>query len=256
MKRIIICEGKTDAILISYFLEKRFGWSYISEHPVKLPVANARNEELNWYQHSERAGIGQELAIWGVGGVSQIPVKLKAVIENNQRNPKPQDRFEYVVLFFDHDDPTEVCLNAVQKWITDANLVLANELQLGEWVNAEMDLLGVTPPGKYRLRLLTIVLPPDRLGALETFLIDCWQQLSEADKQLTEAARTFIVDLPELPKQTYLNHRRLLDKACLGAILSVFSPDGLFQKIDPKLKSVSWEQIEDALAVYGKLEAL
>jgi len=256
MKRIILCEGKTDAILISYFLEKRFGWSYISEHPVKLPVANARNEELNWYQHSERAGIGQELAIWGVGGVSQIPVKLKAVIENNQRNPKPQDRFEYVVLFFDHDDPTEVCLNAVQKWITDANLVLADELQLGEWVNAEMDLLGVTPPGKYRLKLLTIVLPPNGLGALETFLIDCWQQFSEADKQLTEAAKAFIVDLPELPKQTYLNHRRLPDKACLGVILSVFSPDGLFQKIDPKLESVSWERIEDALDVYGKLEAL
>ncbi len=256
MKRIILCEGKTDAILISYFLKKRFGWLHISERPVKLPVANARNEELNWYQHSERAGIGQELAIWGVGGISQMPVKLKAVIENNQRNPNPQDRFEHIVLFFDHDDPTEVCLNTVQKWITDANLVLADELQLGEWVNAEMDLLGVTPPGKYRLKLLTIVLPPNGSGALETFLIDCWQQFSEADKQLTEAAKVFIVDLPELPKQTYLNHRRLPDKARLGVILSVFSPDGLFQKIDPKLESVSWERIEDALDVYGKLEAL
>jgi hypothetical protein len=256
MKRIVLCEGKTDAILISYFLERRFNWSYLPDHPMKLPVANARNEELNWYRHLQRAGLGQELAIWGVGSVSQIPVKLNVVMENNQRNPRPEDRFEYVVLFFDHDDPTEACLNTVRNWIAGAGLALTDELQLGEWMNAEIDLLGVTPPGRYQLRLLTIVLPPGGLGALETFLIDCWQQFSDADNQLAQAARAFIEGLPELPKQTYLNHRRLPDKACLGAILSVFSPDGLFQKIDPKLKNVPWEQIEDALAVYGRLEAL
>lgn len=256
MKRIILCEGKTDAILISYFLERRFNWLYLSAHPAKWPVANRQNEELNWYQHSQRAKLNQELAIWGVGSISQIPVKLKKVVDFSRRNPKPEDRFEYVVLFFDHDDPTEVCLNTVRNWVTEADLVLAGELQLGKWVSAEVDLMSPKPSSKHELRLLTIVLPPNGLGALETFLIDCWQQLSEADNQLAQSAKAFIADLPKLPRQTYLNHRRLVDKACLGAILSVFSPDGLFQKMDPKLKSVPWEQIEDVLAVYGKLEAL
>ena len=256
MKRIILCEGRTDAILISYFLEKCFGWAYISEHPVKLPLTDERNEELNWYRHLDRVGREQELAIWGVGGVAQIPVKLRAVSDNNQRNPRPTDRFEYVVLFLDHDKSVQACLDVVEGWIADSDITLAGELQSGQWVDAEVDLRGVTPPARHQLHLLPIVLPPDKSGALETFLTDCWKQLSEADEQLAKAARAFIDELPEVAKTTYLNHRRLPDKACLGAILSVFSPDGLFLQIHPRLQSIPWEKIQDAAAVYGKLETL
>ncbi len=260
MKRIILCEGKTDAILISYFLEKCFGWSFslscTRKPPVKLPVTNPRNEELNWYQHTDRIGRKQELAIWGVGGDSQIPVKLRAVSERNQHSPNPTDRFEYIVLFLDHDESIQACLDMVKEWIADSAITLVGELQPGQWVDATVDLRGVTPPGQHQLHLLPIVLPPDKSGALETFLIDCWKQLSEEDEQLAEAARVFIDELPELSKETYLNRRRLPDKACLGTILSVFSPDGLFLQIDPKLKSIPWEQVKDAVAVYEKLGTL
>lgn len=256
MKRIILCEGKTDAILISYFLERRFGWRYQRSIAARWPAVSQQNEEVNWYVNAHRASTGQELVIWSGGGITQIPEKLAAVTHFNQRNPSPEDRFEAIVLFFDHDEPTEVCLKLVSQWILKANLILLSELQLGEWINAELDFVGVTPPGKFQLRLLALVLPPNRLGALETFLIDCWQQFSEADAHLVRAARTFIGNLPELTRQTYLNHRRLPDKACLGSILSVASPDGIFTKIDPRLKSVPWEKIEAAQSIYGKLEAL
>ncbi len=255
MKRIILCEGKTDAILISYFLEKCFGWSFSPSHtrkpPVELPVTNPRNEELNWYQHTDKP----ELVIWGGGGISQIPPKLHAVSENNRRNPRPTDRFEYIVLFLDRDDPTRDCTSMVEKWIADSGITLVGELQLGQWVAAEMD-LQVTPPAKYQLHLLPIVLPLDKPGALETFLIDCWKQLSEGDRQLAQAARAFIDELPKLPRKEYLNHRRLPDKACLGAIFSVFSPDWIFDKIHPKLQSIPWEKIKDAASVYEKLGTL
>jgi len=42
MKRVILCEGKTDAILISYFLIKSFGWTYIKEPPIETD--SIRNE--------------------------------------------------------------------------------------------------------------------------------------------------------------------------------------------------------------------
>lgn len=256
MKRVILCEGKTDAILISYFLEKQFDWIYTPDHPIKLPVGNARNEELKWYRHADRAGLEQELVIWGVGGISQIPVKFQQIIDNNQRSPRTEDRFEYIVLFFDHDEPTDVCLAMVRQWIEDAGVRPLEEVQLSQWLNIEMNLIRDTPPGQYQSKLLAIVLPPDGRGALETFLIGCWKQFSEPDKQLAEAAETFIDGLPTLPKRTYLSHRRLPDKACLGTILSVFSPDGSFEKIYPKLKSLPWEQVQDALTVYGELGKL
>ena len=80
MKRIILCEGKTDAILISYFL-KKFGWIHVTRLVIGLPF-DGTNEVLNWYKHQEKPG--QELAIWGVGGIDQIPVKLRHIIERTR----------------------------------------------------------------------------------------------------------------------------------------------------------------------------
>ncbi|MDD1475219.1 hypothetical protein MEO41_28720, partial [Dolichospermum sp. ST_sed4] len=77
MKKIILCEGKTDAILLSYFLIKKFGWQFIRGQVFGLP-SNKDNEVLNWYRHPEDPY--QELAIWGVGGISEIPSKLNEVV--------------------------------------------------------------------------------------------------------------------------------------------------------------------------------
>ncbi|MBW1649595.1 MAG: hypothetical protein JRJ44_02735 [Deltaproteobacteria bacterium] len=46
---IIICEGRTDAILISYFLNKKYGVRFTqNDPPVKLPVKD-KNQIINWY---------------------------------------------------------------------------------------------------------------------------------------------------------------------------------------------------------------
>lgn len=255
MKRVILCEGKTDAILLSYFLIKCYGWSYLKKPPIKLPVANAQNEELNWYQHAQRKGQHQELAIWGVGGITQIPDKLKIVVERNCRELNPDNRFERLVLLFDHDDSSEICLKKARRWVADSGVVLSNTLAFGKWTRAEFELKS-TPAAKAQLHVLPLVLPPDNSGALETFLIASLKQLSEHDKQLAIAAENFIGNLPNLPKRTYLNHRRLPDKACLGTILAVFSPDRIFKRIDKQLADIPWEQLESVAAVYGKLQAL
>ena len=119
MKRIILCEGKTDAILISYFL-KKFGWIHVTRLVIGLPF-DGTNEVLNWYKHQEKPG--QELAIWGVGGIDQIPVKLRHIIERTRNETTSVNRFARVVIFFDCDDRTEAkCKVMVKAWATDSGL--------------------------------------------------------------------------------------------------------------------------------------
>lgn len=36
MNKLILCEGKTDAILLSYYLEKVAGWKYTTKSPSGL----------------------------------------------------------------------------------------------------------------------------------------------------------------------------------------------------------------------------
>lgn len=265
MKRIILCEGKTDAILISYFLEKRFGWSYSNPKKEKkyhdilpqLPVNP--DEEFNWYRRQDDERSKEMLAIWGVGGITNLPQRLKDIVDYSRTVPQTgnENRFSHIVMFLDHDVPLEVLCSRVEAWIAKSGLrVQADAFRFNRWLPVEMKLSGVTPARTYASKLLAIVVPPDRQGALERFLINCWNQFSEADAQLAQAAQAYIKDLPLLLKEKYLNHRRLPDKACLSAIFAVVSPDRVFDKIHPRLREVPWDRLTDTLEVYGKLDAL
>jgi len=256
MKRIILCEGKTDAILISYFLERKFGWSYIKWSRIKKNMKNwfqinQGNEVLNWYNHPKKPN--QELAIWGVGGIEQIPVKLGHVINRTRSERNPINRFERIVLFFDRDqrDETE-CVELIEKWTTTSDLELIRNLQLGQWSDFKTNLRKI-PAESYKLNVLPITLPPDSEGNLETFLIKSIKSHSDEDRQLVDEANNFINLLPDEP---YLNKRRFRHKACLGAILSVMLPDWGFSRLHERLTRIQWENIESVLSVYKKLKEL
>lgn len=254
MKRVILCEGKTDAILIGYFLIKKFGWIYIKK-PEKavLPVLpfDRDNEVLKWYRHPGKPN--QELAIYGAGGIDQIPVKFGDVINRTRQERDPVKRFGRVVLFFDRNNRSEAeCRDLVEKWIVDNSIETISKLQLYQWSNARIA-LPKTPEEYYCLRILSIVLPPDSKGNLEVFLTDSIKDESEYDRDLVDKAREFVKSIPDEP---YLNKTRYRPKACLGAILSVMSPDWVFSELDERLTRVKWEEIGSVEAVYEKLSEL
>ena len=141
----------------------------------------------------------------------------------------------------------------LKEWATNCKLKLTDTLQLGKWADATTDLFGKSPPEIYQLSILAIVLPPDGKGNLETFLIDALKKHSNVDKHLSEEASTFIGNLRNEP---YLFRQRLRSKACLGAILSVMSPDWVFSKLDERLVQVQWEDITSVLDAYQKLDEL
>jgi hypothetical protein len=250
MKKIILCEGKTDAILLSYFLHRK-GWEYINEQVVRLPV-NKKNEELNWYQHPEKPD--QELAIWGVGGIDEIPKKLSEVVNRTSLEGLPANRFGRIVLFFDRDIRIrEDCQKLVQKWIEECSQIKTfDKIILDQWMIVKLNLSKI-PPEEYEVQILPIALPKNRKGDLEVFLADCLKDQSEEDKRLVEKTRRFISRIPDEP---YLVKKRYRSKACLGSILSVISPDWVFSGLDSRLKLIEWEKIESIVTVYEKLGEL
>jgi hypothetical protein len=250
MKRIILCEGKTDAILISYFLQQ-FNWSYTKKPVINLPV-DKNNEVLNWYIHREKPN--QELAIWGVGGLEQIPIKLGQVIQRTRREINPINRFSRLVIFFDSDTRNDTeCLKLIKSWVAESSLSLVSDLQIGKWLEATTEMTFKTPPESYPVSLLAIVLPPASQGNLEIFLLDCLHKHSNEYRQLVEEARQFI---DRLSNQPYLEKQRLRDKAQLGAVLSVMSPDWVFSELDQRLTLIPWEKLQLVYDVYKKLESL
>lgn len=64
MNKVILCEGETDAILLSYYLGKVAGWKYNRKGPENLNIqADTSNQSVNWYKNNENF-----LLICAVGG--------------------------------------------------------------------------------------------------------------------------------------------------------------------------------------------
>ena len=64
MNKIILCEGETDAILLSYYLDKVAGWKFCKKGPADIAIKTDTFEQsANWYQKDE-----DRLLICAVGG--------------------------------------------------------------------------------------------------------------------------------------------------------------------------------------------
>jgi hypothetical protein len=239
MKRIILCEGKTDALLL--------GWKYTKNEAIKFPI-DKDNEVLYWYDHSEKPD--QELAIWGVGGIDRIPIGLSNVISRTRRERGyPDNRFDKIAIFFDRDKRTNgECLELLKTWFKDNQIDI--KPKLGQWLHTVMKLAINTD---HQLNILPIVLPTKAKGNLEIFLTNSLRDQSVHDKLLVDKTKRFINKIPDEP---YLTKDRLRSKACLGSILSVISPDWVFSELDRRLKLIEWEKLESVSLVYSLLGEL
>jgi len=75
---LILCEGATDAILLSYYLKKVSGWTYTAKAPDGLNIRSTRgNESVNWYKRGN-----DYLLICGVGGKDNFTSFFHQSLEN------------------------------------------------------------------------------------------------------------------------------------------------------------------------------
>lgn len=78
MNKLILCEGKTDAILLSYYLGKTAGWKFDRKGPKGLNFQRSNsNESLSWYKKGD-----DYLLICGVGGKDNFGRFFHARIRN------------------------------------------------------------------------------------------------------------------------------------------------------------------------------
>ena len=253
MFQIILCEGKTDAIIISYFLIKKYHWTYSKQSPsAKFELrARAENEILSWYKKQDEQSA--RLCIWGVGGINNIQSKLSEIIELIKNTRDEEERFSKIVLIADRDDfDDEVCIKNINSWLFNSGLENLSQIAIGDWGLAKIN-INKTPTEEHHLQILPIILPLEKYGDLETFLLNSLGSESEEDQNLVSATEVFISSLPDSP---YLTKRRYRSKAWLGATLSVISPDWVFSTLQGRLAIVEWDNLLEVQRAYQKLSDL
>lgn len=228
MNSIILCEGKTDAILTSYYLDKTYGWKLLKgSKPVNLKVRDKQSEVMNWYELSNK-----KLCIWGVGGIDNFDYAINYIINLN-RLANEEQVFNKLIIITDRDDE-ESNYNIIKRY---TNIFIKNNIEIDIEVNQ-------IKSGKYEndiedkldIDIGLIVLPIESKGAIETFLLESLSEKDE-EKELVYQTREFIKNVKS---EKYLKKRREKVKAELGVTFALISPDKVFTPLHNLLCEVNW----------------
>lgn len=227
MNKLILCEGKTDAILLSYYLERMRGWKYTRKSPkgLDIKVNEEIGESANWYQKDD-----EFLLICAVGSKSGFSRFFNAAI---LRPLVQSDAFNKIALVIDHDDET---IEEIVELVRSELALVAKDAQDGCWVDHEYE-NGYGE--RHMISFLLQIIPTEKQGALESLLLEAISE-DPYDKNIVDKSKQY-VDSISSEADRYIGKRRLVLKAYLGVTWAIQSPQKVFTHIDSMLKMVRWE---------------
>ena len=228
MNKLILCEGKTDAILLSYYLIHKCGWQYSNKSPKGLGIKEDKEsgESVSWYQKD-----GDYLLICAVGSKN----RFKQFFDEKIRPPlETSGAFSRIALIIDRDEEQ---VEEVEASIRRDLPFVAAKAKNDQWV--QHSYLDSYKEEKY-VDFLLLAVPHKQQGAMETLLLDAISE-DEYDGNIAEKSRLFVDNIAPEAKR-YIGKRRLILKAYLGVTWAIQSPQKVFDFIDEQLRMVKWEK--------------
>lgn len=241
MNSLILCEGATDAILLSYYMEKVSGWTYSAKDPAGLNIrSSGGNDSVNWYKR----GIDY-LLICGVGGKDNFKRFFQQTLE------KPilhAGAFEKIAVITDRDNRDT---SAIKNSISSAFNGLFPNIEDRSWkTNKSSDAFEMEKDREF----LLLIIPETHAGALETVMLDAISE-DEYDKNIVDLCKRFVADM-RTEAGKYISSNRLQLKAELGVTWAIQYPEKVFSLINEVIKSVPWEIYETLRECFKPLETI
>lgn len=242
MNTILLCEGKTDAVLLGYYINKVYDYQHLhykdyNQHTsidqLTIKDIDKRNETFEWHHSADNKNY---LAIWSVGGCDKLCPALTKLYNLLQKS-REDNSFKQIVLICDRDQQ-ENNSTLLEKYHTVSekiNIKFSNqEVIVGTFTDSFQQTRAI--------RTLTVIIPPNKMGALETTLLDSLKEDNNCSKELVERVDDFIEKIKPVAKK-YLSTNRLTLKAKLSTVFAIMSPEKVFDFIDNILTTtIKWEE--------------
>lgn len=165
MNNIIICEGSTDYYLLQYYMREALDWNddkQIQSNILKIPGQKSRNLIKD----------SNILTIMSAGGCSRLTEGLNETLTRNYLTPPDlSEMYSKIIIVTDRDehDTENDFIQSIQCKLDHFNVSYTKTLTNNNWISCEMkNQLGI--PEKFDILLL--VIPFEKNGAMETFLLD------------------------------------------------------------------------------------
>ncbi|MGG0208510.1 DUF3226 domain-containing protein [Bacillus mycoides] len=231
MNSLIICEGKTDSILLSYYLKKIKGWSFTTKNvPFKQPkLADNDGSVFSWYKLNDNY-----LGIWGVGGNSQFSTAISEILKINNLLNDESKIISKLVMMTDRDNETEA--QKIQELTSFFNAHSQTPIELinNNWIDYEYK---NSFQEELLMQISCLIIPFTSEGAIETFLLDALSNIDANNLSLIEEIKQFIDSL----NSPYLRRDRDKLKSKFATTLAIMYPEKTFTPIDQLLTSIPWE---------------
>lgn len=240
MNRLILCEGKTDAILLSYYLGRVCGWTPCKP-PKDLSIkAKAKNESVEWYSRD-----GEKLLICGVGGKDNFGKFFDDVIRNPLINTNAFGRISIVL---DRDDRNT---SEIEHDIAENVAPIFSDIKDREWKTCSyINGYGI----ESLIEFLLVIIPIEQQGALETLMLEAISE-DPYDKNIVNNCKAFVAKIRPDADQ-YIKTDRLQLKANLSVTWAIQSPEKVFDFINEQINSVSWEKYKALRNCFRELETI
>lgn len=233
MNSLILCEGKTDCILLQYYMEKVYSWTRVGKS--SFHVVN--NSWSNLFTKD-----GDSLIISETKGCSRLVEGLVTAIVRNQ-NAAPGSIDEYldkIIIFTDNDemDTSVNMIGDIHDKLQNTSASFATTIQKNSWNKGKIQAIE----GEKDFELYVMFIPFDENGALETYLLNCVRSNEPYDKVIIDKGNSFVDTID--PDGKYLNQRRLKTKAKFDVYFSVRTAADQYSERQSILKSVAWENYD------------
>ena len=227
MNKLILCEGATDAVLLSYYLERRAGWQYSRRAPKNLDIrVNSATETVNWYKRDD-----DYLLIGAVGGKDNFENFFKRYIDAPLFDAAA---FGKIAVLTDRD---QRAVSDIEEAVKDALVGINADIRNNIWVSGTyQDAYNINRV----ISILLTVIPKEHQGALETVMLEAISE-DPYDKNIVDCAGDFAAKMRSEAGR-YISSDRLQLKAHLGLTWAVQYPEKVFSLIDEQIRSVRWEE--------------
>lgn len=226
MNKLILCEGKTDAILLSYYLEKTCGWTHRNAPKgLNIKAHETKGESVYWYRKEN-----ESLLICGVGGKDNFRSFFRDKIQSAMVD---SGAFTKIAVVTDRDDRHEKSI--VDSFLSSLNQIIAT-IENDKWISNRYE---NSYNQESNVDFLLVIIPSENEGALETLLLEAISE-NEEDKAIVKRSISYVDEIKPIASK-YLSKNRLKLKACLGVTWAIQYPEKLFSFIDEQIRSVKWE---------------
>ncbi|MBQ6783916.1 MAG: hypothetical protein IJP63_07940 [Acholeplasmatales bacterium] len=246
MNSLILCEGKSDAIIISYLMIKKYGFEYNADKEFNKNMTPKIDEKgdvsVNWYTRSN----GDNLMICGVGGFNNISKFFDKYISSIQLADYNDEKiFSKILIVCDRDNNTsEKIEDAVNNNIEKIEVNFKNSIWNRVDYNSDFNV-------KKSFNSYLLIIPTSEEGALEEVVL---KALAENDDSscIVKSSISFVDNIRE-DASKYLNKKRYISKAKVGVTFAVMFPEKLFNFIDEILKSIEWDKYKSMIQSFDVL---